>query len=185
MKEITARLWENKLYGTTYAKGQFRKALYNGTLEISDPHTKYLVDFEDIEHWFHFAKSAIHVEMANRLSNPPVNESGVLMSWLYRYEGGSKTPVSGYAALDTNYKRITIQIDDIDVGLAEHWELPVRSCIARMPGKSCPTMIATSLAELDSTKSAPQKPPQKPPTNGAFVGSNMQVLEDALKRLAL
>ena len=48
MKEITARLWENKMYGTTYAKGQYRKAIYNGTLEIIDPYAKYLVDFEEI-----------------------------------------------------------------------------------------------------------------------------------------
>ena len=41
MKEITARLWENKLYGTTYGKGQYRKAIYNGTLELNDP---YAVD---------------------------------------------------------------------------------------------------------------------------------------------
>ena len=46
MKEITARLWENKMYGTTFAKGQYRKAIYNGTLEIMDPYAKYLVDFE-------------------------------------------------------------------------------------------------------------------------------------------
>ena len=26
MKEITARLWENKLYGTTYGKGQYRNS---------------------------------------------------------------------------------------------------------------------------------------------------------------
>jgi hypothetical protein len=180
MKEITARLWENKLYGTTYAKGLFRKALYNGTLELNDPYAKYLVDFEDIEHWFHFAKSPLHIEMANRLSKPPSNESGVLMSWLYRYEGGVKTAISGYAALDTNYRRITIQIDDIDLGISEHWELPIRSCIARTPGKSCPSMIATTLAELDQ----PKNPPQKPSTNGAFVGSNMQALEDALMRIA-
>jgi hypothetical protein len=41
-------------------------------------------------------------------------------------------------------------------------------------------MIATTLSELDSTK----KLPQKPSTNSAFVGSNMQALEDALMRIA-
>ena len=45
--------------------------------------------------------------MANRLTSVPTNEPGNLMSWLYRYEGGNKIPVSGYAALDTNYKRIS------------------------------------------------------------------------------
>ena len=83
MKEITARLWENKMYGTTYAKGQYRKAIYNGTLEIIDPYAKYLVDFEEIEAWFHFAKSPVHIEMASRLGNIPINEDHVLMSWIY------------------------------------------------------------------------------------------------------
>lgn len=180
MKEITARLWENKLYGTTYAKGQFRKAIYNGTLELNNPYAKYLVDFEAIEHWFHFAKDPLHIEMANRLTNVPVNEDGVLLSWLFRYEHGAKTAVQGYSSIDLNYKRITIQIDDEDLGINEHWELPLRSCIAKIPGKSCPALIATTLAELDSVKNSPQKPS----TNGTFAGSNMQVLEDALKRIA-
>ena len=83
MKELTARLWENKMYGTTYGKGQYRKAVFNGTLEIQNPYGKYLVDMEDIETWFHFPKSPIHVEITNRIAQPPSNEDGILMSWLY------------------------------------------------------------------------------------------------------
>ena len=173
MKEITARLWENKMYGTTFGKGQYRKAIYNGTLEIPSPYAKYLVDFEELETWFHFPKSPVHVEFANKLKTIPVNENGILMSWIYRYENGSKTAIEGYAALDMNYSRITIQIDDSAHGINEHWELPIRSCIARIPGKPTPALIATTRSELNS--------PQKPSTNGVFVGGYKQALENLQK----
>jgi hypothetical protein len=173
MKEITARLWENKLYGTTFGKGQYRKAIYNGTLEIPSPYAKYLVDFEEVEAWFHFPKSAIHVEMVNRLKNIPANEDGVLMSWIYRYEAGIKSAVEGYASLDMNYSRIYIEINDSANGINEYWELPVRSCIARIPGKPTPALIATTQSELN--------PPQKPSTNGVFVGGYKQALENLKK----
>lgn len=173
MKEITARLWENKLYGTTFGKGQYRKAIYNGTLEVIDPYAKYLVDFEEVEAWFHFPKSPIHVEMVNRLKNIPANEDGVLMSWIYRYENGIKSAVEGYSSLDMNYSRIYIEINDSVNGINEYWELPIRSCIARIPGKPTPALIATTQSELNS--------PQKPSTNGVFVGGHKQALENLKK----
>lgn len=176
MKEITARLWENKMYGTTFGKGQYRKAIYNGTLEIPSPYAKYLVDFEEVEAWFHFPKSPIHTEMAARLSTIPANEDGVLMSWIYRYEGGVKSAIEGHAALDMNYSRIYIEIKDIGHGTNDYWELPVRSCIARIPGKPTPALIATTQSELNAT--------QKPSTNGVFVGGYKQALEN-LKKYAI
>ncbi|MBU3624378.1 hypothetical protein [Polynucleobacter sp. AP-Latsch-80-C2] len=173
MKEITARLWENKMCGTTFGKGQYRKAIYNGTLEIPSPYAKYLVDFEEVEAWFHFPKSTVHVEMANRLKNIPTNEDGVLMSWIYRYEAGIKSAVEGYASLDMNYSRIYIEIKDSEHGINDYWELPIRSCIARIPGKPTPALIATTQSELNS--------PQKPSTNGVFSGGHKQALENLQK----
>ena len=175
MKEITARLWENKLYGTTYGKGQYRKAIYNGTLELNDPYAKYLVDFEEIADWFHFARTPLHQSIASKLDSIPTNEPEIFMSWLYRYEYGVKNPIGGYAALDLNTMHIQIQIDDIEHDISEHWELPVRSCIARIPGKPTPALIATTLAELNS--------PQKPSTNGAFIGGDKQLLEELINRV--
>lgn len=172
MKEITARLWENQKYGTTYGKGQYRKAIYNGTLELSAPQTKYLVDFEAIADWFHFAKNPVHLAMTSKLQAIPENENGILMSWLYRYEYGIKTAVGGYAALDLNCMRIQLQVDDQDLDISEHWELPVRSCIARIPGKPTPALIATTLSELNSL--------QKPPTNSTFIGGNKRLLGEII-----
>lgn len=174
MKELTARLWENKMYGTTYGKGQYRKAVFNGTLEIQKPYAKYLVDMEDIETWFHFPKSSIHVGITNRIAQPPSNEDGILMSWLYRYEGGIKTAIDGYAALDMNNNQLSIQINDVEYGITESWELPVRKCISRVPGKPTPALIATNQTELST--------PQKPSTNGVFHRDNTQAIEALLNR---
>jgi len=174
MKEITARLWDNPKFGTTYGKGQYRRAIYNGTLEVSQPRSKYLVDFEEIEAWFHSAKAPVHVNMTQRLDELPVNESGVLMSWIYRYELSNKIPVRGYAALDLNHHRLIIEIEDADAKIHESWNLAVRSCIARTPGKPTPTLIATNATSLDS--------PQNPSTNGAFTGANMRTLEELVHR---
>jgi hypothetical protein len=173
MKEITARLWENKLYGTTFGKGQYRKAIYNGTLEIPSPYAKYLVDFEEVEAWFHFPKIPIHVEMANRLKNIPANEDGILMSWIYRYENCTNNAIEGHSSLDMNYSRIYIEINDSERRINDCWELPIRSCIARIPGKPTPALIATTQSELDS--------PQKPSTNGVFIGGYKQALENLKK----
>lgn len=31
--EIAVRLYDNNTYGTTYGKGMYRKAIYNGTID--------------------------------------------------------------------------------------------------------------------------------------------------------
>jgi hypothetical protein len=63
----------------------------------------------------------------------PVNEDGVLMSWIYRYEGGVKIAVAGYAGLDLNYSRITIQVDDSAHGINECWELSAAQTKGKHP----------------------------------------------------
>lgn len=149
MKEITIRLWENKKFGTTYGKGLYRRAIYNGTAEVLSPYAKYLVDFEQIESWFYLAKTPVHIDMLKELSGDPVNEDGQLLSWLYRYDNGIKIPVKGYGQLDLVSSLITIKIDDLEVAIQETWTLPLRSCIARVPGKPTPALIATNCLELN------------------------------------
>ncbi|TXI12530.1 MAG: hypothetical protein E6Q68_03620 [Polynucleobacter sp.] len=164
MKEITIRLWENKKFGTTYGKGLYRRAIYNGTAEVLSPYAKYLLDFEPIESWFHLAKSPVHIDMLKQLVDQPENIDNQLLSWIYRYDNGIKTPVKGFAQLDLVHCLITLQINDADVDIQETWTLPIRSCIARIPGKPTPALIATNCSELNS--------PQKPSTNSDFGGSN-------------
>lgn len=164
MKEITIRLWENKKFGTTYGKGLYRRAIYNGTAEVLSPYAKYLLDFEQIGSWFHLAKTPVHIDMLKQLADQPENEEGQLLSWIYRYDNGIKIPVKGFAQLDLVHSLITLQIDDAEVGIQETWTLPLRACIARIPGKPTPALIATNCSELNS--------PQKPSTSSAFSSSN-------------
>lgn len=41
---VAVRLFENQAYGTTYGKGLYRRAVYNGTVDIKAPKVKYLID---------------------------------------------------------------------------------------------------------------------------------------------
>jgi len=41
---VAVRLFENQAYGTTYGKGLYRRAIYNGTVEMKTPKVKYLID---------------------------------------------------------------------------------------------------------------------------------------------
>ncbi len=164
MKQVTIRLWENKKFGTTYGKGLYRRAIYNGTAEVLSPYAKYLLDFEQIESWFHLAKTPVHIDMLKQLADQPENEDGQLLSWIYRYDNGIKIPVRGFAQLDLVHSLITLQIDDAEVGIQELWTLPLRSCIARIPKKPTPALIATNCSELNS--------PQKPATSGVFGEAN-------------
>jgi hypothetical protein len=113
--------------------------------------------------------------MLKQLVDTPENIDNQLLSWIYRYDNGIKIPVKGFAQLDLVHSLITLQIDDTEVGIQETWTMPLRSCIARVPGKPTPALIATNLSELNS--------PQKPSTNGAFVGGNKQLLEELFSRV--
>jgi hypothetical protein len=102
--------------------------------------------------------------MLKQLVDTPENIDNQLLSWIYRYDNGIKIPVKGFAQLDLVHSLITIELDDFEVGIKETWTLPLRSCIARVPGKPTPALIATNCSELNS--------PQKPSTNNVFGGSN-------------
>lgn len=144
MKEITTRLWENQKFGTTFGKGLYRRAIYNGTVEISNPHAKYLVDFEQAEHWYHFPKSDAQIAIVNKLGSAPSNVEGVLLSWIMRYKDGLKTPVGGFAEIDLNKGELYIHIEDPDMELDQSWELKVRACSVKTPGKPTPALLATN-----------------------------------------
>ena len=44
MREIAVRGFINDKFNTTFGKGLFRRAVFNGSVEIRDPYSKYLVD---------------------------------------------------------------------------------------------------------------------------------------------
>ena len=144
MKNIAVRLWNNQMFGTTYGKGLRRSALFNGTIEIAIPPIKYLVDLEPIESWYHHTKSFVHLKMLENFTNKPKNEPDALMSWITRYENAVKTPVEGYCAFDLSSSVLVVHINDQEYKLNESWELQVKECLNRTPGKPTPNFIATN-----------------------------------------
>jgi hypothetical protein len=54
---IAVRLYESKVYGTTYGRGLYRHAFYNGTVDLEPPRVKYLVDLYTVEDWANQARS--------------------------------------------------------------------------------------------------------------------------------
>ena len=144
MKNIAVRLWNNQMFGTTYGKGLRRQAYFNGTIQIATPSTKYLIDLEPIPSWYHHAKSPIHLKMLKDSNIQPVNDPNILMSWIIRYEDGVKTPVDGLCHFDLSNNKMFIRINDLTSKIEEVWELDVKPCLNRTPGKPTPNLIATN-----------------------------------------
>ena len=55
--EIAVRLFDNNTYGTTYGKGLYRRAVFNGTIDARSPTAKYLVDCYNYEDWCNIAST--------------------------------------------------------------------------------------------------------------------------------
>ncbi len=66
------------------------------------------------------------------------------MSWIVRYEYGVKTPIYGYCCFDLSKLQLLINIVDPEYKLNETWELTVKECLNRTPGKPTPNLIATN-----------------------------------------
>jgi hypothetical protein len=144
MKNIAVRLWNNQMFGTTYGKGLRRQAYFNGTIQIAIPPTKYLIDLEPIPSWYHHAKSPNHLKMLKDLNIQPINDPNILMSWIIRYEDGVKKPVDGLCHFDLCNNKMFIRINDLASKIEEAWELDVKPCLNRTPGKPTPNLIATN-----------------------------------------
>ena len=144
MKNIAVRLWNNQRFGTTYGKGLRRKAYFNGTIQIAIPPIKYLIDLEPFDYWHHHTKNPIHLKMLQKYNFETFNDSNVLMSWIVRYEDGVKTAVEGFCCFDLNGSGLLIHIVDPEYKLEDTWELKVRECLNKTPGKPTPNLIATN-----------------------------------------
>ena len=57
MREIAIRGFINEKYNTPFGKGLFRRAIYNGSVELKNPTIKYLVDFYEYDQFQHTAKT--------------------------------------------------------------------------------------------------------------------------------
>lgn len=83
-KEIAVRMFENQKFGTTYGKGLYRTAVFNASVELRDPHVKYLLDFHGYERWMHSARSDQQLSIV-KLTEDQCKPTD-LVSWVVRYD---------------------------------------------------------------------------------------------------
>ena len=139
---IAVRLYESKVYGTTYGRGLYRRALYNGTVDLKPSGVKYLVDLYSGEDWANQAKSDEQMLIIEGVGLAP----GFLYSWLRRYDAARsvKTPVLGCCVLDTTSLELRVLISDDETGIQGTWCLPGKPCRTARPGQKSPQILATN-----------------------------------------
>ncbi len=100
MREIAIRGFINEKFNTTFGKGLFRRAVYNGSVELHDPNQKYLVDYFSYREWETQAKTDEQIRVINDLINSGIaQEKDMLFSWLVHYDPltKSKERAEGYS----------------------------------------------------------------------------------------
>jgi hypothetical protein len=141
-KEIAVRLFENKKLGTTYGKGLYRSVVLNASVEIKDPHVKYLLDLYQFDRWQHTANTDEQIAMLNEIS--PYCSASDLTSWITRYNPATKekTPVQGVAIFDDKANTLKVVVIDPESGVEDSWLLPVKAC--SVTRSNSPSLIATN-----------------------------------------
>ena len=137
---IAVRLYDNKTYGTTYGKGKYRRAIYNGTIEAKAAQATYLVDLYNFEDWANTAKTEAQMEI---LADAEPYED-TLYSWIKHYDRNTQTKsfVYGLCAVNLDSSKMALLINDHQHGVADGWQLDVKPC---KTGKSgAPQLLATN-----------------------------------------
>ncbi|OZA00063.1 MAG: hypothetical protein B7Y05_25685, partial [Polynucleobacter sp. 24-46-87] len=116
MREIAIRGFINEKYNTLFGKGLFRRAIYNGSVELHNPNQKYLVDFYEYEQFQHTAKTDQQIATLKKFEACGVaNTPDLVMSWIVHYEPltKSKELVDGYCIYLQTTGEVHIEIDDV------------------------------------------------------------------------
>ena len=139
---LAVRLFENKTYGTTYGKGLYRRALYNGTIDIKTPVVKYIIDLFPYQEWAHQARSDAQMVTLESITE----DSNVLFSWIQRYDPltKKKTLVNGVCIFGLADKTLQVVIEDEAMAVADGWALDVRSCRVARGSNRSPQLLATN-----------------------------------------
>lgn len=144
-RAIAVRLFINDKFNTTYGKSLFRKAIFNGTIELKDPKTKFLVDLYQYPKWEALAKNDMQMETIRELANTdfPADES-LLFSWIAHYDPQTKvkTAVKGYLVYSPGTNELYVNIDSPEFGASEQWELNAHPCKA--VGNGIPAVVAST-----------------------------------------
>ena len=146
MREIAVRGFINEKFNTTFGKGLFRRAVYNGSVELHNPNQKYLVDYFSYLEWEAQAKSDNQIAVTNQLTNSGISqEKDLLFSWLVHYDPltKSKERADGYSVYSPNTRELFIKIDDPTNQTQDEWTLNVHNCKAT--GANKPVFIAANV----------------------------------------
>jgi hypothetical protein len=140
--EIAVRLYENQTYGTTYGKGLFRKALFNGSIDIKTPCTKYVIDLFNYDDWCNIAKTSEQMVIIHDVPQ----QDDTLFSWINRYDRTTKqkTLVSGFCSFDCDSKGMRIMILDPVSQIEDVWQISAKPCQSNTNGLRSPQLLATN-----------------------------------------
>ena len=140
--KIAVRLYENQTYGTTYGKGLFRKALFNGSIDIKTPCTKYVIDLFNYDDWCNIAKTSEQMVIIRDVQQ----QDDTLFSWINRYDRTTKqkTLVSGFCSFDCDSKGMRIMILDPVVQIEDVWQISAKPCQTNTNGLRSPQLLATN-----------------------------------------
>ena len=146
MREIAIRCFINDKFNTTFGKGLFRRAMFNGSVELKNPNQKFLIDLYNYANWEAQAKSDQQIETVTKIRENDIHQvDGVLLSWLLHYDPltKTKTKVDGYAIYIPHAKTLFIDINAPVHQTQEDWTLDVHTCKAT--GSNKPVFIATNV----------------------------------------
>ena len=152
MRDIAIRGFINDKFNTTFGKGLFRRAVFNGSVELANPKEKYLVDYYSYTDWQNTAKSDEQMAAVRKMQAAGVSEADdVYCSWILHYNPVSKvkTKVAGFSVYAPQTQELYICIDDPANATTEEWSLPTRLC--KTTGANKPVFIATNV-DLNATQ---------------------------------
>ena len=140
--EMALRLYENATYGTTYGKGMYRRALYNGSVDLKNPNIKYVVDLYNFDDWSNQARTDMQMEIIEAVRQ----SSNMVYSWINRYDSATKqkTLVTGVCTLDLKTMDSMVLIGDDEMGAVETWHASAKPCKQARTGVRAPKFLATN-----------------------------------------
>lgn len=145
-KDIVVRGFMNEKFGSTYGKGLFHRAIYNGSVEIRHPYSKYLIDLFEYDRWEIHAVGEQQLAWTKKLNKAQVNQAPeALASWVQHYDPMTKTKraVDGVCVYLPMSQELYIAINDPVNNINDEWTLQAKHCLKTGPNK--PIFIATNV----------------------------------------
>lgn len=144
-KEIAVRGFMHEKFGATFGKGLFHRAIYNGSVDIGKPYTKYLIDLFEYSRWEASAKSDEQMIWVDKLRRANVNNADSVVSWIQHYDPMTKAKrsVDGFCVYLSQTQELHISINDPTNDVVDAWTLDVKPCTKS--GANKPVFIATNV----------------------------------------